>query len=270
MWGYVTVSTPDFYGGAAVTTENMYRVNGETAWTNVAGAATFTADVGDVIEFVAGCATNDSYNQPFGDKFTWTVPCKSNPTLEAKVIDDADDNDLTFTCVDPEDNTVIALGGSGVDIDNGDLMSIECTWQGAYEEDYGNRNCDSGNIVTIQYNQSQYTSWYITSLDGKKYPAATTPTLESVSTGYTVKSFEIPVLESNKQFKFFAVADATGSGKEPSSAHGQKNVTLTLYNVNWYTDNDGLTPEVKCGVEDEDGVATGSDTAEVGTIYIEA
>lgn len=268
----MTVRTPDIYGGAAITSKNLYRQQGDSSWTEVAGAATFTADPGDVVDIVFGIGATDDDDEPYGCKYTYTVPCKSNPTLSATVcagggmVDYDLDTSLTVRAYDPEDGNVIALTSNEMDIDNGDVFNIKTEWQSSFEEDYGNRWCGCGNILTIKYNTTQYTNFYATDLNGNKYPGVSTPTLHSATAGYSAKSFEVPTLKSNKLWNFYLVADASGSGKDPDG--GVSNVTVSLYDSNWYQDNDVTPPAIVCGVEDEDGGDIGSAGADTLTLYI--
>jgi hypothetical protein len=272
----VTVDTPDLYGGDAVTTKNIYREVGKSSFAEVAGAGTFNADVGEKFEIVYGIgdANTEDDAQPFGCKAEWKVPCQSHPEASAAelcpgggVIDDALATDLVARAIDPEDNNVISTADP-VDIDNGDVFSIRAEWQGAFEEDFGNRFCGHGNVMTIKYLTQNFTSWYATDLNGNRYPSIETPTLHAAEANYAAKSFEVPTLESNKIWEFYLVADASGSGKEPSGSDG--NVTVSLYDSNWYIDNDVRPPVVRCGVEDEDGNEVGAAAADTLSIAIDA
>jgi len=262
----VTVKTPDIYGGAAVTTKNIYRKQGESTWTEVAGAGSFNADPGETYDLIFGIgdANTEDDDQPFGPKVSWTVPCESYPSISQEVVDDSVEGDLVVRFWDPEDGTVIAAAAT-IDIDEGDVFNIKTEWQGAYEEDFGNRFCNKGNLMVIEYLSSNYTGWHATDLNGNKYPSATIPTLHTQTAGMVGKAWEVPVLKSNEIWTFYLVADASGSGKDPSKS----NITVTLYDVNWYIDNDVTPPQVKCGWEDEDGNDVGSTGSDTGTIYLE-
>jgi len=268
----VTVDTPDLYGGAAVTSKNLYRKQGLVTWTEVAGAATFSADPYTTYDIVFGIGATDDDDEPFGCKISWTVPCESSPTVSATLcpgggmVDDAIETDLTPRVWDPEDGTVITDTAS-IDIDEGDVFNLKTEWQSSYEEDYGNRFCGKGNLLVVTYNTSHYTDWTATDLNGNAYPTGTIPTLHSATAGCTDKGFEVPVLKSNALWTFYLVADASGSGKEPSI---ETNVTLTLYDSNWFINNDVTPPSILCGWEDEDGADTGSTDADTHTIYIAA
>jgi len=268
VWGNVTVKTPDLYGGAAVTTKNIYRKVGTSQFTEIAGAGTFTCNPGDQIEIVFGIgdATDEDDDQPFGSAMTWTCPCESYPTLQSEVVDDEVEGSLTWRIWDPEDGTTISATAP-IDIDNGDVFNLKTEVQATFEEDFGNRFCNKGNALAIQYYTGNFTNMYATDLSGNQYASATCPTLFSASAGYTSKCFEIPTLKSNQLLTFYIVADASGSGKEPS---GLYNVTVNLYDVNRYIDNDVTPPQVKCGWEDEDGNDIGSTGAGSATIYLDA
>jgi hypothetical protein len=267
----VTLKTTDVYGGAAVTSQNAYREVGTTAWTDVAGAATFNANPGDQIEIVLGVDSDDDDDEPYGARFVYTVPCQSYPIIDEKMVDDSLDTDLVVRAWDPEDGTVISSSAT-IDIDNGDVFNIEVEWQAVYETDYGNRYCDKGNLLCIEYNTSAFTKWYATDLNGNAYPTAPMPTLHTLNnSANTAKCFIVPTLKSNGMWNFYAVADASGSGKEPrGSAAGQENPQLALYDVNWFFNNDKTGAPVECGWEDEDGGDIGSAGADTAIIDLES
>jgi len=251
----VTVSTPDLFGGAAVTTQNAYRKVGTASWTDVAGAGTFSANPGDTYELVFGVDSNDDDDEPFGPKITYTVPCESYPTIEQAVVDDALDTDLVVRSFDPEDGNAISVSDL-VDIDEGDVFNLKTEWQSSFEEDFGNRYCGKGNALVLSYNTSQFTDVYATDLSGSKYPGCSVPTLYSAVAGYSAKCFEVPTLKSNQLWTFYIVADASGSGKAPDGE--SSNVTAYLYDSDWFFNNDVSPSQAVCGWEDEDGGDIGS------------
>lgn len=268
MWGNVTLSAPDLYGGAAVTSQNAYRRVGTDSFTDVAGAGTFNANPGSKIEIVCGVDSNDDDDEPFGDHFEYTVPCEPYPTVTCKMIDDSIETDPTVRVWDPEDGTTISAAAE-VDIDNGDVFNLKYEVQGAFEEDFGNRYCEEDgyrNVLVIEYNTTQYTSWKFTDLNSVEYPRATVPSLFTGTAGYTAKAYYMPVLKSNTLNTNYLVADASGSGKEPAGV--TSNVTLTVYDVDYFFNNDVSPTRVDCGVEDEDGADVGSTGALSTTIYI--
>ena len=239
----VTINTPDLYGGAAVTSMNIIRLQGTSTWTEVNGTSTFNANPGDTYEVVFGIgdSTTKDDDVPFGPKITYTVPCEAYPKLSRELVDDSIEGDLVIRFWDPEDGTVISTSAP-IDIDEGDLFNIKGEWQASFEEDYGNRFCGMGMAAVVEYLSSNFTGWYLTDMSGAKYPSCSTPSLHSTTSGYVTKCFEVPVLKSNMLWSFYAVADATGSGKEPDGSGG--NVTVTLYDPNWYINNDVTPPQV--------------------------
>lgn len=261
----VKINTPDLYGGAAVTTKNVYRI-GNAAWTEVAGAGTFTANPGDVVEYVIGIgdANTEDDAQPFGPKGTYTVPCAPYPSITESVVDDDLATSITARAWDPEDGTVISISAP-IDIDNGDTFSIKTEWMSTYQEDYGNRFCGEGNVIVVEYNANNYTSWTLTpAAAGNPYPSATVPSVHSTRSGYTTKAFEVPTLKSNEILYVYAIADASGSGKEPE---GLYNTTLTMYDSNWYIDTSVTPSVIRCGIVDQDGNQVGAAGNVTLTIY---
>jgi len=273
--GNGTFDTPDLYGGAAVTTLNIYREEGLSTWTEVAGASTFSMSAGKEIEFVFGQGSDDDMDQPFGCKGTYVVPCDPAPTLSAVdyckdgtasgVVDDATEDQLTVTMIDPEDGNAIEAG-SEVDIDNGDVMSLKTTWQGLYETDYGNRFTPCGNTLVYHYHNLAYTKMKATDLNGVDYPTAPVPSAQTAAADHVDRGFKVPVLKSNTLWEFYTVADCSGSGIEANQTYG--NSTLTLYDNNWYIDNDVTPSVIKCGAEDEDNTDIGSDGADEFTMLL--
>jgi hypothetical protein len=275
----VTVKTPDVYGGTAVTTQNAYRKCGESSWTDVAGAGTFNADVGDKYEIVFGIDSDDDTAEPYGPHITcddpYIVPCQETPTVERAVVDDSLATDLTAVAFDPDDGNQITTSDP-IDIDAGDIKNIRFKWQGAFEEDFGNRfTGDDTNVLVVRYNTTQFDKMYVTKDDGTKLAPANVPTLLTSSSGYTDRAFKFPVLKSNAEYWFTLVADADDSvnptggdnTSEPTN-FDVSNITLYLYDSNWYFDNDVTPAQVKYGVEDEDFAETGATAADTLEIYV--
>jgi len=266
----VTIATPDLYGGAAVTTKNVVRLAGTAdTWTEIAGAGTFEADPGDKYEIIIGIgdANTEDDDQPFGPKILYTVPCKSEPSIIVEVVDDSVEGDVTNRTWDIEDGTVISHTAP-IDIDQGDVFSLKSEWQGAFEEDYGNRFCDKGNALVFEYPTSNFTKIYATDLAGNKYPSCSTPDQHTLTdTTAATSCYEVPVLQSNALWSFYIVIDASGGTNNGDG--GTANVTMHLYDVNWYLDNDVSPPAAVCGWEDEDNNDLGSTGKPNPTIYIE-
>lgn len=271
------MDTPDAYGGAAVTSKNIVRKVGLSTWTEVAGAATFAASPGEEFGVVFGEGSDDDMDEPFGCKTQYIIPCGETPTLSAidycsisgvsGIIDDAVEGDLTVRIIDPEDGNAISASAT-VDIDNGDVMSMETVWTGAFEEAYGNPFTPCGNTLVYQVHNKAYTKMSATDLSGTPYPTATIPRLHSAAAGYTDYAYKVPVLLSNAEWKFYTVADLSGSGIEANQTYG--NVTATLYDNNWFIDNDVTPSVIKCGANDEDGTDIGSNGADTMAIYLAA
>lgn len=181
------------------------------------------------------------------------------------VINDAVEGDLTARSFNPNDGNAIG-SGAPIDINNGDVLNLKSSWQSAFKKDYGNRYCTSGNVMVVKFNSSQYTTWDATTLAGVPYSTTAVPSLHSAASGYNAKAFEVPTLETNALWEFYLVADASGSGKTPNGS--VSNVTVTLYDVNFYHDQSVSPPVSICGVEDEDGNDVGSAGADTLEIYI--
>lgn len=272
------MDTPDAYGGAAVTTKNIVRKVGLSTFTEVAGAATFAASPNEKFTIVFGQGSDDDMDEPFGCKVeSYVIPCGETPTLSAVdyctvggvsgVIDDAVEGDLSVRMIDPEDGNAIAAGAT-VDIDNGDVMSLETVWQGAFEEAYGNPFTPCGNTLVYQVHDKAYTKMGATDLNGVPYPTADVPRIHSAAAGYSDYAYKVPALLSNAEWKFYTVADLSGAGIEANQTYG--NVTYTLYDNNWFIDNDVTPSVIKCGPNDEDGTDLGSNGADTGAIYLSA
>lgn len=260
-----------------MTTKNIYRVKGLSSWTELAGAATFAQSPGKKIEFVFGQGADDDMDEPFGCKIEYSVPCDETPVLSAAeyckdggasgVVDYAAEGDLAVVMYDPEDGDAIVAADT-VDIDNGDVFSLKTTWQGAYEEDYGNRFTPCDNVLVYHYHNKAYTAMKATDLNGIDYPTAPVPAQHTVAASNVDKAFYVPVLKSNAMWEFFTVADVSGSGIEANQTYG--NSTLTLYDNNWYIDNDVTPSVIKCGVEDEDNTDIGSNGYDSFTMLLAA
>lgn len=279
----MTVETPDLYGGAAITTKNIYKKTGGS-WTEVAGAGTFNADAGNKLDIVFGIgdAANEDDAQPFGKEISWTVPCESYPRVSAGsfscdksnkcgVIDDSLATDLTVVFFDPNDGNTIT-SSDRVDMDAGKIYNVKVRWTGSFEEDFGNRFCEdfeqAKNAIVIRYNTTEYDDVYVTDLQGNRYTPYSVQInrLLSASSGFTDAVFEFPVLRSNYDEEAYIVFD-TDDSVGPDG--GVANVTVYLYDVNYYLDNDLTPAEPKCGIMDEDGSEVGAAAADSGSIFVE-
>ena len=273
--GTVTIRTPDLYGGSAVTSQNIIRkLNADgtpySSTTDVAGAATFDANPGDRYEILFGIDSDDDDAEPYGPKITYTVPCEESPEIEQYVVDDSEATDLTAIAFDPDDGNQIAAGDE-VDIDAGDIKNIKFRFTGAFEEDFGNRFCedDEGvkNVLVVRYNTSEFDDAYVTDLSGNKLPSAGVAInkLLSASSGFADDTFWFPVIRSNADYEYKLVLDADDS-VNPTGEGG--NVTVYLYDVNWFIDND-VTPQAwGCGIMDEDSSEIGAAAADSLSVLI--
>lgn len=275
--GTVTIQTPDLYGGAAVTTKNVVERPGGS-WTQVNGAATFDANGYEVVKIVFGIgdANTEDDAEPYGCIISsWEVPCEETPIVSAArlccdkdnkcgVVDDSVATDLTATATDPDDGNTIS-GSDPVDIDAADIKTIRFKFEGAFEEDFGNRFCEDDmgekNVVVVRYNTSQYDDAYVTDTQGNRMASAPVSInrLLTSSSGYTDATFYFPVIRSNGEFEGKLVLDADDTVNPDG---GQSNVTIYLYDVNVYLDNDVTPAEPKCGIMDEDGNEVGAAAAD--------
>lgn len=260
------------YGGAAVTSKNIYRQVGLSTFTEVAGAATFNANPNMQYEVVFGIGATDDDDEPFGCKATWTCPCEAYPTLSAGrlcvlgnrkgVIDDtAAGTSLTSTFFDPDDGNAISAT-DGVDIDAGQVKNIKWVFNGVFEEAYGNPFITNGNVVTIKFNNTAFDSVKLTNDAGAEFTSTSTPSAYAAAAGHITKSYKVPAVLSNSQVTYYVVVDADDT-INPTTA----NITVYMYDGSWFINNDNTPPTVDSGVEDEDAVEVGGSTAFSGTIY---
>jgi hypothetical protein len=271
--GTVTLSTPDLYGGSAIVTGNIIRKSGLTSTSDVAGAGTFTANPGDTYTIMIGVNSTDDDAEPFGPIITYQVPCEETPTVEVTVVDDAAATSLTAIAFDPDDGNSI-VWNDPVDIDTGNVKTIKTRWTGSFEEDFGNRWCedDEGvkNVLVVRYNTSQYDNAYVTEMGGSRLPVANVQIsrLLAASSGYTDATFWYPVIRSNADYEHKLVLDATDTATHAPDG-GVSNVTLYLYDVGLYIDNDVTPSAWLCGIMDEDGNEVAATAADSLTIVIE-
>lgn len=271
----VTLSTPDVYGGAAVTTQNIVRkMSGSSpmiSTSDVAGAGTFDANAGDTYQIMFGIDSDDDDEEPYGPIVKYTVPCEENPELEIAVVDDAEATDLTAIAFDPDDGNQITTSDD-LDVDAGEIKTVKFRWTGSFEEDFGNRWCedDDGvkNVLVVRYNTSTFDKVYATDLSGNKLPTAgiAINRILSSSSGMTDDTFWFPVIRSNADYEYKLVLDAD-STEEPKGSYS--NVTAYLYDVSHYIDNDVTPQGWLCGIMDEDANEVGAAAADSLSIYLE-
>jgi hypothetical protein len=263
----VTINTPDLYGGTAVTSTTTIRKVGSTTTSNIDNSKTFSANPGDQYLLITGVANQTA--GPYGPTSTYTVPCEETPSIELSVVDDALASDLTAIAFDPDDGNQIS-GTDPVDIDTGQVKTVQFRWTGSFEEDFGNRWCEDSegvkNALIVRYNNSAFDNVYVTSTSGSRLPVASIPALSRNLTSvaqFTDMPFEFPVIRSNADYVYNLVLDV--SDTLDASGNGA-NVTLFLMDVSRYEDTDVTPSAFKCGVIDEDGSEVGAANKDV--LYI--
>jgi len=276
MWGNVTVDTPDAYGGAAVTSKNLYRKTGLASFTEVAGAATFNANPGDTYEVIFGIGASDDDDEPFGCKVSWTCPCQAYPTLSAAekctlpngktgIVDDtAAGTSLTSSLFDPDDGNAITSSDT-IDIDAAQMKNIRWVFSGVYEEAYGNP-WTNDNVVTISYNTSAYDDVKLTDQSGSTFPTTETPNHYSAVAGNAAKSYKVPAVLSNTELTYYIVVDADDT-IDPG-ANADNNITVYMYDGNHFINNDVSPAAISSGVQDEDAAQVGGSTDFTDTINV--
>lgn len=273
MWGTVTVVTPDMYGGAAVTTKNLYRETGASTFTEVAGAATFSANPHQEYEVIFGIGATDDDDEPFGCKAVWTAPCLPTPRLDASklckwtdasgqvrsgVIDDtAAGTSLTSTLFDPDDGDAITATAT-IDLDAADIKSVRWVLSGVFEEAYGNPWVDE-NVVTLKYNSTCYDSVKLTNSAGIEYQTTTTPNHYTATAGHVTKSYKFPATVTTTEITSIIVVDVDDT-ENPNATAAANNITVYVYDGNWFQNNDMTPPEIQGGVQDEDAAQVGGST----------
>jgi len=261
-----------YSSGSAVTTQNMYRKQGSNTWTDVAGAATASLSQGETIDVIIGIDTNDEAAEPYGPVFKYTVPVGA-PTAIIKlpngspvtVRNDALATDLTGTYFDENDAANTAITG----VSAGDTFNLAVKWKGSFEEDFGNIFCENpvdssllggekgyGTLIVVKYNTTEVDAVQGVNIDGQALTAASVPVAvsnDNGATGFALKGWEGPTLESTAQFTvdYFLDTDDTVAMNTSISAF-----TWYLYTNSMYLDNDDNT--VKCGVADEDDTLIGA------------
>lgn len=274
----MTVDTPDLYGGAARTSKNLVRQVGLSSFTEVAGAATFTADAFDKFEIIFGIGATDDDDEPFGCKTIWEVPCKANPTVSASteciwngkggIIDDtAAGTSLTSSLFDPDDGDAIT-SASTIDLDNGEVKTVRWVVSGVFEEAYGNP-WTNDNVVTFKYNSTSYDKIKLTKTDGTEYPTVSTPSHYTAVAGHKSKSYLFPAVVTTGEIISNIVIDTDDTLDVEDSENASGNITIYMYDGNWFQNNDVTPATIDSGVEDEDAAQVGGSTDFSDTIHVE-
>lgn len=266
----MTLNTPSLYTGTAVTTQNVVRKVAGVTMTDVAGAGTFAAPVGQKYDILFGVDSNSGTAQPYGPKVQYTVPCEPTPSVEQTVVDDALATDLTALAFNPDTGNVISPTET-LTMVAGTPKTVAFRWTGSYQEDFGNRYCEDNegksNVLVVRYNTTQYTKVAVTDLSGNAAPAynGQISKILSSASGFSDATFTFPVLRSSADYNYKLVLTPSTTVTPIGS---QGNVTLYLYSDNWFINTD-VSPAVwSCDIMNQNGGATGAAAADTLVVYI--
>ena len=163
---------------------------------------------------------------------------------------------LTFTFFDENDDTnaAQAIGANG---------EKKMAWKLIANDNVCVGNPDTGglNIATYRYNNTVFSKSASISSSGVEQNIVTTPTGINATTGFTLVSYNFPVVCDNAEYKQKVLLKALNV-----DANGNDDINITLSDVSWDFDADTLEP-IK-GAVDEDNNDIGIGDYVVGSLRV--
>lgn len=250
--------------GTELTENVMYREVGGYGWTEIAAGSAVARAFGTHLEIMWGDCDSTPIETMQGPLMVYTYPCRETDDLYIAVANDvADDSDMTVQHYDSDGDA-----GDVQAITNGDIKTLSITIEGKFEQDYGNMDCGiDSNLLIAKYQTSTIDDITVTSIKKETTAPSTDPTINfDVTTGYVpvgiagnlsasgyaLKGWKFPVVESNTKIRATYVLDADDDN-DPGDV-----LTFYIYDSGYYLDND--VNKVFCGLEDEDQNGIGLDT----------
>jgi hypothetical protein len=179
--------------GTAITENFAYRKVGETSWsTGTLGTAITTLEAFAEYEAVAGIDASNGVDNPYGEAFTFTVPCKVGASMEVALYNDEVEGSVTGTFYnadgDASAETFIA----------GQTQDVSLKFQTGTDEAYGNPFLDNPNVLILKLNSSQWDQPEKVTLNGVELKSVSMPQrfdIEALgTTDFTEYAFEAPAI----------------------------------------------------------------------------
>jgi len=244
-----TVKGYDIHNVGTVITEDFaYKKVGENSWTTgTLGTPITTLEPFAKYVAVAGIDASNGIDNPYGEEFSFTVPCLVGASMEVALYNDEVEGSVTGTFYnadsDASSETFIA----------GQTQDVSLKFQTGTDEAFGNAYLGNPNVLVLKLNSTEWdTPEKVYLADGTVLKSTSTPQrmeIESLTaSGFAIYSFEAPaVVDTTTQIFLKLNAD-------DSNAPAYDGVAYLFAGTNFITEDSSI----EVGVETEEGADIGS------------
>jgi len=226
-----------------------YRVAGEKSWRTTTTGSQVDVNPGDVIEFKVAPDSNSYY----GAEDSVKIECK--PVIRAEVEVEPIASSVQFIAWN-DDGTPNSNSNEQV-LGAGEIKTLEFKLTGEYKKAYGKPG--KMNVIVVAYNKTEIDD---VKIQGTGVSATNLPQQLDTATGMGYKAYLIPALDSNEKKEYKLVID-TDDTINPAN-----DITIYIYDVQLFANEDKVPTEFEWGVEDEDNADVGGSNLSF-TVYAE-
>ena len=250
-------------GTAFTEAENVWRIDGSTAWNQFTQGTAFTPPLDTYIDILFGSDQSDMVDNAYGPYLNnvWTgcdedVTGWNNGANDVKLYDDVAEDALTATFYDDnhDDGAITMTAGSTKTV----YLKFEAT-----NEDYFGNPYLTGypNVICLDLNTTQFDEPIWTKVNGVQMAEVSTPLRHAAAAGKKAYCYAAPIVtDAGVEFAVRLDADDTVAPGVDDTAY--------LYAASYYIDTDDAS--VGSGIENNDGTAVGTDTYDSLTIDVTA
>lgn len=241
-------------GTALTEATNLYRRSGEVSWNTFTAGTAFAVSPGQELDIVMGVTTSDFTDNAYGQRFSYTVPCLENPSIEKAVANDEIETSLVAEFINADNDVSTAETFSA-----GETQVVSLRLKAGTDEYFGNPFVGGyPNVLVLDLNSTSMDaplSVYLA--DGTELSAVPTPIRHQAGAGKKAYAYELPVIGDKYVQVFLELnADDTNAPVLDDTAY--------IYAGGYFINSD--TGALEIGVEDQDGNAVGTDAADSVTL----
>lgn len=254
-------------GTALTEATNLYREQGKTTWSTFTAGTGFAAEVGKKYEVAMGITTTDFTDNSYGPYFvTEEIPCSETPSVEKPLYQDEVETSLSSVFYDSD-------GDAGPEtFVAGQSQTVSLKLITGTDEFFGNPTIPSTNAQSLTGQRAAYpnvicmdlnsTTWdrpESVSFNGVEMRSVPQPQRHAAVAGHTTYCYEAPIVDDTSmesmRYQMRLNADDSNAPSEDD--------TISIYAANYFINADD--GKVYFGVENEEGVAVGTDAPDTVT-----
>lgn len=244
----LTIKSVDTDNKNTVLTEttNLYRKEGDTAWTAFTMGTGFAASPNTKYEIIEGIGLTDWTDNAYGSSYTYLVPCEETPSFDVELYNDEIETSLSAVFYNEDANaaaqTVLAA----------DTPVVSIKLRAGADEYFGNPTLDNPNVLVLTLNSSQWDIPQKVVVNGQTLSSVSLPQRHTATASFKDYAFELPAV-SDEKIEVFLYLDADDTNAPAVDG------TASIYAGGYFLQKDA---EVGIGVENEEGTAVGTDAAD--------